>query len=389
MKIYEVGGAVRDELLGLPVKDRDYVVVGSTPEEMTRLGYTPVGKDFPVFLHPSTHAEYALARTERKTARGYHGFQVHTAPDVTLEQDLLRRDLTINAIAKDEHGNLIDPQNGAGDLRDKILRHVSAAFSEDPVRVLRVARFAARFSDFNVAPETLSLMRSMAANGEVDALVAERVWQELAKGLMENKPSRMFEVLIAAEALTRIVPEFSAMKMGDRANQRLDCAAQDQATLPIRYAVLIASVDVNTGNGPRPPSIDAALHDRALETRALSASQRLRAPSDCADLAKLAVRWHGTISRARSLTPEDLLKLLLGADALRRPARFQDLLRASKYLADFDAPSDIGYLREAQTALAAVEAKAVIADATVAAEIPELIRAAQLEKLRQFLTARA
>ncbi len=389
MKIYEVGGAVRDELLGLPVKDRDYVVVGSTPAEMTRLGYTPVGKDFPVFLHPSTHDEYALARTERKTARGYHGFQVHAAPDVTLEQDLMRRDLTINAIAKDQHGNLIDPQNGAGDLRDKILRHVSSAFSEDPVRVLRVARFAARFSDFNVAPETLSLMRSMAANGEVDALVAERVWQELAKGLMENKPSRMFEVLIAAEALTRIVPEFSSMQMGDLANQRLDHAAKDQVTLPIRYAVLIAAVSVSTGNGTPSTSIGAAFHDASLETPALSASQRLRVPSDCADLAKLAVRWHAAISHGRHLSPDDLLKLLLGADALRRPTRFQDLLSASKYVADFDATSEIGYLREAQTALAAVEAKSVIADATVAAEIPELIRAAQLEKLRQFIAAGA
>ena len=382
MKIYEVGGAVRDALLGLPVKDRDYVVVGSTPEEMTRLGYTPVGKDFPVFLHPTTHAEYALARTERKTARGYHGFQIHAAPDVTLEQDLLRRDLTINAIAKDEHGNLIDPQNGAGDLRNKILRHVSAAFSEDPVRVLRVARFAARFSDFSVAPETMTLMRLMAANGEVDALVAERVWQELAKGLMENQPSRMFEVLIEAEALTRIVPEFSAMKIGDLANQRLDQTAHEQASLPIRYAVLVATIDARTA------SIIAGLHDNPLETPALPASQRLRVPSTCAELAKLAVRWYGTISRGRSLSPEDLLKLLLGADALRRPTRFQDLLSVSKYLADFDAASEIAYLRDAQTALAALEANKVIGDATVAADIPQLIRSAQLEILHRFIAAR-
>jgi tRNA nucleotidyltransferase (CCA-adding enzyme) len=388
MKIYEVGGAVRDELLGLPVKDRDFVVVGSTPEEMTRLGYTPVGKDFPVFLHPKTHAEYALARTERKTARGYHGFQIHAAPDVTLEQDLLRRDLTINAIAKDEHGNLIDPQNGAGDLREKILRHVSAAFSEDPVRVLRVARFAARFSDFDVAPETMRLMRAMAANGEVDALVAERVWQELAKGLMESKPSRMFEILIAAEALTRIVPEFSTMKIGDRANQRLDRAAHDQVSLPIRYAVLVASVEARTGDGPTPSSIDAAFHDASMETPALSASQRLRVPSGCADLAKLAVRWHGTISRGRSLPPEDLLKLLLGADALRRPTRFRDLLSVSKYLTEFDASREIGYLLDAQTALAALQTDAVISNATVASEIPQLMQSAQLEILLQFIATR-
>src|SRR4029453_12897540 len=191
MKVYEVGGAVRDELLGLPVKDRDYVVVGATPEDMLKLGYKPVGKDFPVFLHPDTHEEHALARTERKTARGYHGFEFHSAPDVTLEEDLARRDLTINAIARDEDGTLIDPFNGTEDLSAGILRHVSPAFAEDPVRILRVARFAARFG-FDIAPETLELMRSMVSSGEVDALVPERVWQELARGLMTERPSRMF-----------------------------------------------------------------------------------------------------------------------------------------------------------------------------------------------------
>ena len=188
MKIYEVGGAVRDELLGLPVKDRDYVVVGATPEEMIDLGYRPVGKDFPVFLHPDTHEEHALARTERKTARGYHGFEFYSAPDVTLEQDLARRDLTINAIARAEDGSLIDPFDGAEDLSAGILRHVGAAFVEDPVRILRVARFAARFG-FDIAPETFELMRAMVDSGEVDALVRERVWQELARGLMEKRPS--------------------------------------------------------------------------------------------------------------------------------------------------------------------------------------------------------
>ena len=194
-----VGGAVRDELLGLPVKDRDYVVVGATPEEMIALGYKPVGRDFPVFLHPQTHEEYALARTERKIARGYHGFEFHAAPGVTLEQDLARRDLTINAIAKDASGKLIDPHNGAADLKARVLRHVSPAFAEDPVRILRVARFAARFG-FTIADETLALMRRMVNAGEADALVAERVWQELARGLMEQKPSRMFEALRACGA---------------------------------------------------------------------------------------------------------------------------------------------------------------------------------------------
>ena len=209
MKIYAVGGAVRDELLGLPVKDRDYVVVGATPQEMVRLGYKPVGKDFPVFLHPKTHEEYALARTERKTARGYKGFQVHAAPDVTLEQDLSRRDLTINAIARDRQGRIIDPYGGAADLQRGVLRHVSPAFAEDPVRILRVARFAARFG-FRVAPATLRLMRAMVQAGEADALVAERVWQELAIGLMEAAPSKMFALLRACGALERVLPELGA-----------------------------------------------------------------------------------------------------------------------------------------------------------------------------------
>src|ERR671939_1527367 len=206
MEIYAVGGAVRDELLGLPVQDRDYVVVGATPEEMIALGFKPVGRDFPVFLHPETHEEYALARTERKSGRGYKGFSVHASPDVTLEEDLRRRDLTINAMAKAEDGTLIDPYGGKRDLEQRILRHVSEAFAEDPVRILRVARFAARFG-FRVAPETMALMKQMVASGEADYLVAERVWQEFAKGLMEREPERMFEVLEACSLQKKLVPE--------------------------------------------------------------------------------------------------------------------------------------------------------------------------------------
>jgi tRNA nucleotidyltransferase (CCA-adding enzyme) len=209
-KIYCVGGAVRDRLLGLTVQDQDWVVVGSSPEAMVEQGFQPVGKDFPVFLHPQTHEEYALARTERKTARGYQGFAVYAAPDVTLDQDLLRRDFTINAIAQDIDGKLIDPHHGIADLRAGILRHVSPAFSEDPVRILRAARFAARFG-FTIAPDTLQLMRDMVNNGEVDALVAERVWQELARGLMEKKPSRFFETLRSCGALAKIIPEVDAL----------------------------------------------------------------------------------------------------------------------------------------------------------------------------------
>src|SRR5690606_36945374 len=211
MEIYQVGGAVRDALLGLPVKDRDYVVVGATPEQMVALGYRPVGRAFPVFLHPESQEEYALARTERKTAKGYKGFQVFASPDVSLEEDLARRDLTINAIAQAEDGRLIDPYGGQADILNKKLRHVTDAYAEDPVRILRTARFSARFTDFTVAPETMSLMQAMVKNGEVDALVPERVWQELAKGLMEAKPSRMFEVLRECGALARIIPELDRL----------------------------------------------------------------------------------------------------------------------------------------------------------------------------------
>src|SRR3989338_4620 len=224
-KIFCVGGAVRDKLLGLPVQDHDWVVVGSTPEAMVEQGFQPVGKDFPVFLHPQTHEEYALARTERKTARGYKGFVVYAAPDVTLEQDLMRRDFTINAIAQDADGNTIDPYNGIADLHAGILRHVSAAFSEDPVRILRAARFAARFG-FAIASETLALMRGMVANGEVDALVAERVWQELARGLMEKNPSRFFETLRSCGALAKILPEVDALfgvPQPEKYHPEIDC----------------------------------------------------------------------------------------------------------------------------------------------------------------------
>ena len=236
MKIYCVGGAVRDELLGLPVKDRDYVVVGATPEEMLQQGFKPVGKDFPVFLHPRTHEEYALARTERKTARGYHGFDFYTAPDVTLEQDLARRDLTINAIARDSDGKLIDPFGGASDLKARVLRHVSAAFGEDPVRILRLARFAARL-DFSIAPETLALMRNMTENGEVDALVAERVWQEFARGLMESRPSRMMNVLRECGALARVMPELETLwddsaRAQDRKSTRLNSSHSSVSRMP-------------------------------------------------------------------------------------------------------------------------------------------------------------
>jgi tRNA nucleotidyltransferase (CCA-adding enzyme) len=316
VKIYAVGGAVRDELLGLPVADRDYVVVGATPEEMERLGYKPVGKDFPVFLHPQTHEEYALARTERKVARGYKGFTIHAAPDVTLEQDLERRDLTINAMARDEAGRLVDPFGGAADLERGLLRHVSPAFAEDPVRILRVARFAARFG-FTVVPETVALMRAMVASGEADALVPERVWREFSRGLMEGDPGIMFAVLAQAGLLERILPDAGlAFDHGRPANdaarvlvRSLECAAAERLALAPRFALVALSS----------PSLEAA---RAL-------AERLRAPGDCRDLAELAHRHREAIRRTPTMSPPDLLALLERCDAFRRPERFDELLSAS------------------------------------------------------------
>jgi len=317
VKIYAVGGAVRDELLGLPVKDRDYVVVGATPEDMTRLGYKPVGKDFPVFLHPKTREEYALARTERKTARGYKGFQVYAAPDVTLDQDLSRRDLTINAIARDEQGRIIDPYGGADDLKRGVLRHVSPAFAEDPVRILRVARFAARFG-FKVAPATLRLMRAMVDAGEADALVAERVWQELAIGLMEAAPSKMFALLRNCGALARVLPELAAAWASAvqyaRSQRGLAFAAAQGYALEVRYAVLACAL--------------AGADAPERELRRMSA--RLRAPADCGDLALLALRHREQIDLGAKLEPEAVVALLQACDAWRRPARFEQLLHAAE-----------------------------------------------------------
>ena len=330
MKIYQVGGAVRDELLGVPVTDRDYVVVGATPEELERRGFKPVGKDFPVFLHPETHAEHALARTERKTGRGYKGFTVYAAPDVTLEEDLARRDLTINAIARDEQGRLVDPFGGAADLAAGVLRHVSPAFVEDPVRVLRVARFAARFA-FRVAPETMALMRELAANGEVDALVPERVWQELGKGLMEAAPRRLFETLAECGALPRVLPEWLRLD-GERALAALEVAGARGQTLTVRYATLFAG-------GP------AAVADEA--------AARLRAPGECRDLAVLAARWSGRLREARQLDADALVDLLQQADAFRRPERFEELVDACECDAAALGDADPGRRTRLARALAA------------------------------------
>lgn len=313
-KTYVVGGAVRDALLGLPVKDRDYVVVGATPEQMKANGFVPVGKDFPVFLHPSTHEEYALARTERKTAPGYAGFAFHAAPDVTLEQDLQRRDLTINAIAQDHDGTLIDPCGGQADIKNKLFRHVSPAFAEDPVRILRIARFAARFTKFTVAPETAVLMRNMVESGEVDALVQERVWQELARGLMELQPSRMFDVLHACGALKRLIPELDLLiTTGSlKIMSMLDAVAQSGASLPMRFSVIT--------------------HHLSGEHLVDDLCSRLKFPNDVKELAVLAAREREAVLRADTMPAVEIVKLLERCDALRKPDRFLDLVTLNELI---------------------------------------------------------
>lgn len=343
MKIYMVGGAVRDRLLGLPVHDHDWVVVGGTPEQMTAQGFVPVGKDFPVFLHPKTHEEYALARTERKSGRGYHGFTVLAAPDVTLEEDLARRDLTINAIAVPVDwvggSGTIDPYNGIADLSRKVLRHVTDAFREDPVRILRLARFAARFHDFSIAPETLELMRQMVLDGEVDALVPERVWQELARGLMEAKPSRMFTVLRDCGALARLLPEVDRLwgvpqradyhpevDTGVHVMMVLNRAAELAAPLAVRWACVAHDL----GKGATPADILPRHigHEARSVDLARAIHQRLRVPSECAELALLVAAEHGNIHRSPGIAPAAVVRLLERCDAFRKPDRFADALLA-------------------------------------------------------------
>ncbi len=338
LKIYCVGGAVRDQLLGLVVQDHDWVVVGGTPEDMVARGYKPVGKDFPVFLHPDTHEEYALARTERKISRGYKGFDVYAAPEVTLEQDLSRRDFTINAIALAADGSLIDPYNGVADLRAGILRHVSPAFSEDPVRILRAARFAARFG-FAIAPDTLLLMRDMVSSGEVDALVAERVWQELARGLMEDAPSCFFTTLRECDALAKILPEVSALfgvPQPPKYHPEIDCgvhtmmvindAARHGYALEVRFAAL--THDLGKATTPKDILPRHIGHEMRSVALVKNLSQRLRVPSECRDLALLTARYHGDIHRAQELRAETVIKLFQSADAWRRPERFNHLMQA-------------------------------------------------------------
>ena len=401
MKVYAVGGSVRDQLLGLEIRDQDYVVVGSTPEEMQRLGFKPVGKDFPVFLHPDTHEQYALARTERKSGHGYRGFTVYASPDVTLEQDLERRDLTINAIARDESGDIIDPFNGRADLDNGILRHVSPAFAEDPVRILRVARFAARFS-FAIAAETRTLMRQLVENGEIDHLVSERVWQEISTGLMESTPSIMFQVLRDCDALVRILPELDALfgvpqpeephpeiDAGVHILMAIDYAASRQYSLPVRFAALTHDL----GKGVTPPEQWPAHHGHENTGVQLveSLCTRLRVPGDCRDVARLTARFHGDIHRAEELRPATILKILTAADVFRKPERFEDILRASE--SDFrgrpgfeEKPyPQADWFRTVGHAARRVNAGEIASGLDEPALIKELVDAARIDAIREAI----
>jgi len=341
MEIFLVGGAVRDELLGRPVREHDWVVVGATPEELERLGFRQVGKDFPVFLHPETHEEYALARTERKIAPGYHGFETRFSPDVTLVEDLLRRDLTINAMARAPDGTLIDPYGGAQDLENRVLRHVSEAFAEDPVRILRLARFAARYAalGFTVAPETQALMRQMTAAGEVDALVAERVWAETAKALTEPCPTAFFAVLRACGALAVIFPELDRLygipqperwhpevDTGLHVELVLQAAAQLSTESRVRFAALVH--DLGKGTTPRDEWPKHHGHESRGVKLLESLCARLRVPNDHRELGVMVCREHGIVHRAMELRPETVLTLFERCDAFRRSDRFAECLIA-------------------------------------------------------------
>jgi tRNA nucleotidyltransferase (CCA-adding enzyme) len=355
VKIYVVGGAVRDRLLGLQPGDRDYVVVGASPEEMLSAGYTPVGKDFPVFLHPKTHEEYALARTERKTGHGYHGFSFHAAPDVTLEEDLARRDLTINAMAEDAAGHVIDPYGGQQDLQAKVLRHVSAAFAEDPVRILRLARFAARFPEFTVAPETRLLMQQMVSAGETKHLVAERVWQELSRGLMTAQPERMLAELGASSASADLFP------VSLQVDGRLNAVARADLPLAARVAVWLADCT--------PEQVaDMAAH--------------LRLPTDCRDLATLLVRHRAALMRPDALSAEDQLATLERCDGLRRSERFKTLVSVLPFLG---ATADsVSRWQQVQAAAAGVDAGAIALAARTQDHIATRIRDARIEAIQNL-----
>ena len=411
VRIYRVGGSVRDELLGRPVRDHDWVVVGATPEIMLASGFLPVGKDFPVFLHPESRDEYALARTERKHGRGYRGFQFFATPDVTLEDDLERRDLTINAMARAPDGRLIDPHGGEADLRAGILRHVSPAFAEDPLRVLRVARFAARFG-FAIAGDTLALMHDIVASGELVTLAPERIWQEISTGLLEAHPSRMLDALRACDALQAVMPEIDALyairirtpgiasdDAGAFTERALERAAEHEAALPARYAVLAQELDrVAKKESPREP-----FDRRRGAARVGTLSKRLRVPLDCHAAALLALRWRRALLDPAAIAPAGWLDLLIGADALRRPERLEWLAAAADAHAAAASLRSVPrhtatLLREALGVVRGVDAAAIAREAIARAagasqtarearhgeRIARALRAARLAALRAW-----
>ena len=382
VRIYMVGGAVRDALLGLPVQDHDWVVVGATPELMVQHGFVPVGKDFPVFLHPDTHEEYALARTERKTARGYKGFAVHADPGVTLEEDLARRDLTINAIAQAEDGSLVDPFHGQRDLQQRVLRHVTDAFGEDPVRILRLARFAARFSDFRTAPETLALMQQMVDDGEVDHLVPERVWQEISRGLLEQRPSRMLQELRASGALQRILPEVAALygvpqraefhpevDTGVHLEMVLDMAARLDTPLTVRFACLCH--DLGKATTPADVLPRHIGHEQRSVKLLRQLCERLRVPVACRELAEVVAREHGNIHQSLDFSAAATVRLLERCDALRQPERFAEVLLAC----ECDARGRLGFderpYPQAARLLAALERLRTLDEGAIARSVQQ------------------
>lgn len=404
VRVYEVGGAVRDALLGAPVTDHDYVVVGATPEMMLRAGFLPVGRDFPVFLHPRTHEEYALARTERKSGRGYHGFIFHTVPDVTLEDDLRRRDLTVNAMARDGSGNLIDPFRGRDDLSARILRHVSPAFAEDPLRVLRVARFAARFG-FGVADETLALMRDIVAARELETLAAERIWQETERALMCAQPSRFLQILRACGALAHIMPEVDKLygvpqrpeyhpeiDAGVHTEEALDAAARFEFSLPVRYALLCH--DLGKAETPAALLPGHKGHEARGVTLVRALSMRLKAPRQCADAALVVTRWHGEVLRVFDLDENALLALLRGCDAIRRPFHLRWLADASYADRHSRVPGGVlkrapdqhgDYLNAALDALKQIDMTKIAQMTTDKKNLPVMIQEKQCEILCAFI----
>lgn len=402
LDIYQVGGSVRDRLLGLEAGDRDFVVVGSSPEDLRQRGFRPVGRDFPVFLHPQTGEEFALARTERKQGRGYHGFVFHTGPEVTLEEDLARRDLTINAMALAADGRLIDPFNGRLDLELGTLRHVSEAFREDPVRILRLARFATRFENFSIAERTLALCRRMVDDGEVDHLVPERVWQEMSRALMHDLPSRFFSVLRETGALKVVLPELDALfgipqspvhhpeiDTGRHTLMVLDRAAALGGDLPVRFAALVH--DLGKARTPRANWPAHHGHERLGLSLIQALCERLRVPNACRDLALLVGEFHLQVHRVAELKPATLVRLLERLDVFRRPERLAPFLVACQ--ADYtgrlgleDRPyPQAGRLRRAFEAAAAVAARPLVERGLGGAELGQALHQARVERVRAAL----